>query len=279
MPIEHNLLVGLQLHAPFHYIQTSDPGAVGVGLWWADTTNLLIKRRNAGNTGWDTYGGSGGGSSGYVSPPAAGNSSGTAGQYSFDANFAYFCVATNTWLVSPLSAFPATTVYTYSSDGDANGVFYGRGFLAGGGSWTNPSNAGIITIAVSGGVYGSGSAAAVVDRATSDVFGSNVAGSWFSFDLGPGAILACNKFSYRARSSSGSFPTAFNLQGSNDNAVWTNIKVVTGISITSSAWLTTTVSPASAPYRFFRLLSTAADSSSLNYLTIGEFELYGSFTK
>ena len=39
----------------FHYEQDTDPGAVGAGKWWADTTNLIISRRNASNTAWDVY--------------------------------------------------------------------------------------------------------------------------------------------------------------------------------------------------------------------------------
>lgn len=42
-------------HAPFHYEGLSDPGAVGAGKWWADTASLLLKRRNAGNSGWITF--------------------------------------------------------------------------------------------------------------------------------------------------------------------------------------------------------------------------------
>lgn len=32
-----------------------------------------------------------------VAPPATAKSVGMAGQIAFDANFAYFCIATNTW--------------------------------------------------------------------------------------------------------------------------------------------------------------------------------------
>lgn len=39
----------------FQYEQASDPGAVGAGVWWADTANKIIYRRNAGDTGWDSW--------------------------------------------------------------------------------------------------------------------------------------------------------------------------------------------------------------------------------
>lgn len=61
MSVDHKTITGPDVHLPFPYISTSDPGAVGAGLWWADLTNQIIKRRNAGDTGWDSFGGSGGG--------------------------------------------------------------------------------------------------------------------------------------------------------------------------------------------------------------------------
>jgi hypothetical protein len=67
----HSDLIELGLHRPFHYEQTSDPGAVGAGKYWLNTTTIpyVIKRRNAGNTAWEAVGGSGGGSSGGAGPP------------------------------------------------------------------------------------------------------------------------------------------------------------------------------------------------------------------
>jgi hypothetical protein len=44
------------LHQAMHYEQDTDPGAVGAGLWWADTVNNVFKRRNSTNTAWETYG-------------------------------------------------------------------------------------------------------------------------------------------------------------------------------------------------------------------------------
>lgn len=39
-----------------YYTQSSDPGAVGDGILWFDSTNRQIKVRNAANNGWDVYG-------------------------------------------------------------------------------------------------------------------------------------------------------------------------------------------------------------------------------
>lgn len=38
------------------YVSASDPGAVGNGMLWFDTTNRAIKVRNAANSGWDIFG-------------------------------------------------------------------------------------------------------------------------------------------------------------------------------------------------------------------------------
>lgn len=58
----HSDLTGpTNLHEAFHYVQTSDPGAVGAGKYWLDTTGgspFTLKRRNAGDTNWDVIGAS-----------------------------------------------------------------------------------------------------------------------------------------------------------------------------------------------------------------------------
>lgn len=58
MPI-HSQMVGAELHTPFQYVSSSDPGAVGAGVYWVDLTNFKLFRRNSGNTDWDEIGGPG----------------------------------------------------------------------------------------------------------------------------------------------------------------------------------------------------------------------------
>lgn len=55
----HSQLTGQSLHEAFHYISNIDPGAVGPGLYWLDTSAepYLIKRRNALNSDWILIGG------------------------------------------------------------------------------------------------------------------------------------------------------------------------------------------------------------------------------
>lgn len=52
--MSHASLTGLDLHQPFHYIQETDPGAVGAGLWWFKKSTLVLKYRNVPNTAWLT---------------------------------------------------------------------------------------------------------------------------------------------------------------------------------------------------------------------------------
>src|SRR5690348_4774198 len=48
----HSSLVGTDLHQPWHYIQESEPGAVGAGRTWFKKSLAKIYYRNDNNTGW-----------------------------------------------------------------------------------------------------------------------------------------------------------------------------------------------------------------------------------
>lgn len=64
MTSAHSDLIETNLHRPFNYEQDADPGAVGAGKYWLDTSSgppRLLWRRNALDSGWDAVGGSGGG--------------------------------------------------------------------------------------------------------------------------------------------------------------------------------------------------------------------------
>lgn len=66
--VQHSALSGTNLHVP-GYVQSSDPGAVGAGILWIDTSggtgNWVTKIRNVTNTGWEEAGAGGSGVSGY----------------------------------------------------------------------------------------------------------------------------------------------------------------------------------------------------------------------
>lgn len=62
--MDHKLITTTDLHVP-GYLTSTDPGAVGTGKYWIDTTAgaglWVLKVRNAANTGWETVGTGGGG--------------------------------------------------------------------------------------------------------------------------------------------------------------------------------------------------------------------------
>lgn len=60
--IIHKVFTGTELHESFHYVQAVDPGPVGPGLYWLDTSNTpyVLNRRDPTNLEWiSVTGGSG----------------------------------------------------------------------------------------------------------------------------------------------------------------------------------------------------------------------------
>lgn len=55
----HSQFTGLELHEAFHFVQESDPGAVGAGLYWLKVSTGSLKKRTADNTDWVSIGGGG----------------------------------------------------------------------------------------------------------------------------------------------------------------------------------------------------------------------------
>lgn len=232
----------------------------------ADSTNAL-------GIAWAAAGGGGGGTF-TATPPTTTTSTGTLGQYSLDANFAYFCVATNTWLRVQLSTMPLTIALTYVSDGDANGVFtfIGKGKSVGG-TWSNPVP-GSITGTTSA-AMGSGTIDKLTDHATNDNYIPAAANSWYKFDLGANQRLVCNKWSFRQRNVGAvSGAPDVTLQGSNDDVTYTNVNVQASPNIPTGAnvWGSFTVT-SSTPYRWWRFKQSIND-----FFTCGELEIYGSLT-
>lgn len=52
MAVYHKDLVGDDVHDPYHYKQSSDPGAVGPGRYWLDVDTGCVYRRNLADTRW-----------------------------------------------------------------------------------------------------------------------------------------------------------------------------------------------------------------------------------
>jgi len=103
--IQHNSLETTNLHVP-GYVQSSDPGAVGAGKMWIDTSggtgNWVNKIRNATDTGWEEAGGGAGGSgtSGYSGVSGYSGWSGPAGPGGSPGGTTYLAAITDGDLVS-----------------------------------------------------------------------------------------------------------------------------------------------------------------------------------
>src|ERR1700732_4468669 len=63
---QHSDLTGKELHEPYHYVQETDPGAVGSNLYWLKVSTGVISRRNSANTGWNVISPA---ASGFLSDP------------------------------------------------------------------------------------------------------------------------------------------------------------------------------------------------------------------
>lgn len=57
MPVEHRNLTDAEIHA-IGFVQAGDPGAIGAGKVWVDTSGgtglWVVKVRNAADSGWET---------------------------------------------------------------------------------------------------------------------------------------------------------------------------------------------------------------------------------
>lgn len=170
---------------------------------------------------------------------------------------------------------PTVVDRTYASDGDINGVFYYLGTNNGTTTWINPATNGRVVFSNNSGTLTSGSFALLTDRTTGTLIGSNSVGSWIQVDL-RAYELRCNRYSIRNITSTSNNLRNWQFQGSKDGLSWVTLDTqISNTSITvASAWYNFPVTN-NGFYRYFRILSTGLDSSSNNYISIGELELYG----
>ncbi|MBH8561647.1 hypothetical protein I8748_05545 [Nostoc sp. CENA67] len=171
----------------------------------------------------------------------------------------------------------AQNTFTYSSNGDANGIFYWLGTYGTGSGWLNPYTAGLVGI--TGSSYYDGSASnsdvsQLVNRVDGNGFASqNIANSWLKIDLKQ-RKLKPSYYSIRARQFNANLIKNWKFQGSNDDSNWTDLDSKTNQSVVASQWFSLSVT-SSTFYRLFRILQMGVSSSSDNILTLGEIELYG----
>lgn len=167
----------------------------------------------------------------------------------------------------------------YASDGDTNGLNYFLGTNYGTTAWSNPFptilansmtnvNSGVI-MSVSSYLAGQHDPPAITDRAASHVH-VNLSPRWVMWDFGTGSFVL-TKWNLQNRDNSADGSTQVTVEGSNDNAVWTSLSVVTGRATTANLWSGGTTAN-TLQWRYIRVRSVADGGT---YFTIGEIELYG----
>lgn len=100
------------------------------------------------------------------------------------------------------------------------------------------------------------------------------AGAWWKADFGATRTVEPTHLALVGRDGFGQHPRNFKLQGSNDDAAWTDLLTVTGAGPDNGTWWSSAVSGASA-YRYLRILQTGDNSSGREFLIIGEAEIWG----
>lgn len=67
----HKQLTAPEVHVP-GWVQSGDPGEVGAGMYWVDTSGgigaWVLKVRNSSDSGWESVSGTGGGATGNFIP-------------------------------------------------------------------------------------------------------------------------------------------------------------------------------------------------------------------
>lgn len=181
--------------------------------------------------------------------------------------------------ITPSNGGTTTTKQlTYVSNGDANGVCYWLGTNYGQQPWTNPHEAGRLTVSMSS-FYSSGynHPHTLVSRSVEDKSAtSNIPNSWMALDLGSNNKLICNYYSLQGDGSGSEHPRNWKLQGSNDQNTWSDLDTQTNNSaISGSSWFSGSVSTTDEAYRYFRILQTGTNDIGNYVLSFTEWEFYG----
>lgn len=176
-----------------------------------------------------------------------------------------------------LTAYPVggERALTWASNGDTNGIIYRIGTQPGGGAFANPATAGKIGIAAFS-FFAGWDAYKVADRTASSSYSSNTSGTseYLRWDFGPYRKVRVTDYSVQHRhDSAANALRTWKLQGSNDNATWTDLdnRVADATLTAAGQWAHFTCSsPQATGFRYIRLLQQAAD-----YLVVQEVEFYG----
>ena len=175
--------------------------------------------------------------------------------------------------------------FTYSQDGDTNGVLYCIGSADGTEKWVNPARTGKVKTKVSGQSWNEADKWNCLARASDNNSSSYWGGSlplWFWVDLGTDWKICPKYYTLRhGNNYNENFMQNWEFQGSNDCEEWTMIHSGTDSPFSYAHQLVSwPISDCKTFYRYFRILQK---SNSINgpgnesgpYMYIGGFEVYG----
>jgi hypothetical protein len=190
------------------------------------------------------------------------------------------------WISTRKQVKPAI-VLSYVSNGDINGLFYYLGTNALTTTYTNPIPG---TIPAAASTIEAGSLVNLADRIINEVYTNSVANSWFAFKLGTWSI-SITRYTLRSRSvDNNHLPRNWVLEGTNavstfdvaglNAASWTTIDTRSGDATLTVAnqYYTLVANGSSTSFQYMRIRNTGLNSSSSNYLILGEIEFYGTLS-
>ncbi|MEX0271401.1 hypothetical protein AB3R30_19860 [Leptolyngbyaceae cyanobacterium UHCC 1019] len=169
--------------------------------------------------------------------------------------------------------------FIYSTAPDQQGILYFWGTNFGDqAEWYTPYYYGAFP---SWSSYGAGDPYALMDRASN---ASNATGdyadSYVKLDCGEGRTIRPTGYTLQHDGSTSRYLRNWKLQGSNDDATWTDLDTRTGNTSLDAAYKFAyfAVTGNTNFYRYLQILQTDVNSSGDNILTLSEWEFYGFFT-
>ncbi|NBU23936.1 MAG: hypothetical protein EBS38_08575, partial [Actinobacteria bacterium] len=172
------------------------------------------------------------------------------------------------------------TTFTLGSFGDQSDIFYALGRLSAlswTNAWVNPAASGIVTVTASSVDPAGGNVSMLTDRTRSDFYTNNVANSWVQFDFGSRTVRL-DAYQLRNYGFAINIIRSWRVRGSNDGSAWTDLDIRNNDATLTAAhqygqW--TCNQGNTSFWRYIRIEQTGLDSSSQNYLGLGEVAFGG----
>jgi len=163
--------------------------------------------------------------------------------------------------------YPTTVPWTANG---YNGVFNLLGVAAGSGTFANPEPS-KYAASQSSNLDGTRVARMATNHSSASNSESHTgqqSNNWWKADFTAGHTMQLTRFGILGRTG-GTHPGAFVVQGSNDDAAWTDLLTVASSGIADNTWSSWAVTGA-AGYRFIRIFM-----ATYGYLVLGEVEMWG----